>query len=237
VIVNRSFVKQYLDEPAIGQRLPSGEIVGVVEDVRQRGVTDVAQPEIYMAWPQLKDGLAADEPKLVVRTIGDPRALVETIRTLVRAQDRMLTLDDVRTMEDRVSTSVARPRMYAVLLGGFALTALVIAAVGLFGVLSYSVAQRTREIGVRSALGASRGQIVRLVVRQGVTMAAWGTALGLGASLGLARYLQSLLYGVTATDGASYLAVLTALLVAAAVACALPARRAAAVDPVKALRG
>ena len=235
-MVNRAFVKQYLDEPAIGQRLPSGEIVGVVEDVRHRGAVDAVQPEVYVAWPQLKEGLTADEPKVVIRTSTDPKALVETLRSLVRAQDASLALDDVGTMEDRVSTNVARPRLYAVLLGGFAGSALLIAAVGLFGVLSYSVAQRTREIGVRTAIGARPADIVGLVVRQGLAMTAWGAALGLAASLALAGYLKGLLFGVTATDGWSYAVVLGALLAATAVACALPARRAAKTDPLKALR-
>jgi predicted permease len=236
VLVNRAFVKQYLDEPAVGQRLPAGEIVGVVEDVRHRGAVDAVQPEVYVAWPQLKEGLTADEPKVVVRTSTDPKALVETLRSLVRAQDASLALDDVGTMEDRVSTNVARPRLYAVLLGGFAGSALLIAAVGLFGVLSYSVAQRTREIGVRTAIGARPADIVGLVVRQGLAMAAWGAALGLGASLALAGYLKGLLFGVTTTDAWSYAIVLGVLLATAAVACALPARRAAKTDPLKALR-
>ena len=139
VIVNRSFVKQYLEPPALGQRLPSGEIVGVVEDVHQRGVTDAVQPEVYLAWTQMKDGLAADQPKIVLRTTGDPRVLVPTLRALVRAVDASVPLDDVRAMEDRVSRNLAKPRLYAVLfwlVAAFFLTWLALDITGAVGALA-----------------------------------------------------------------------------------------------------
>jgi predicted permease len=243
VVVNRSFARQYLPEPALGQHVPIGsdqppaEVVGVVEDVRHRAVTDAQVPEIYVPYAQLKDGIDYEAPKVIVRTTSSPAELVPIVRSLVRDLDPTVALDDVRTMEDRVSRSLAQPRLYAVLLTAFAGFALVIAAVGLFGVLSYAVAQRTREIGVRSALGARPMDIVGLVVRQGLAMAAAGILVGVGVSFAALKYLSTLLYGVTSYDAASYAAVVAGLLAVVAIACALPARRAASIDPVKALRG
>jgi putative ABC transport system permease protein len=243
VIVNRSFARQYLAEPPVGQHLPVGsgnqaqaEVIGVVDDVRHRGVTDAEVPELYVPYTQLKDGVQFDEPKVVVRTTAAPALLVPVVRGILRELDPSAALDDVRTMEDRVSRSLAQPRLNALLLGAFAGFAVVIAAVGLFGVLSYTVAQRTREIGVRSALGARPLDIVGLVVRQGLAMAAVGTILGIGVSFAVLKYLSTLLYGVTAYDAPSYAGVAVGLLAIAAIACAIPARRAARVDPLRALR-
>jgi ABC-type antimicrobial peptide transport system permease subunit len=139
-------------------------------------------------------------------------------------------------MEDRLVTSLARPRLYAMLLGGFGLFALAIAGVGLFGVLSYSVAQRAREIGVRTALGARPRDIVRLVVGQALAMTAGGLVVGLAAAFALVRYLSTFLFGVSAHDPASFLAVPIVLAIVAIVAAAAPARRAARVDPQRVLR-
>ena len=236
VIVNRSFARRYLREPAVGQRVQDGSVVGVVEDVHQFGVTDPTQPELYLCYPQSKEGLTWDEPKIVIRTSGDPLRLAPAVRTFVRELDPTVPVDNVRTMEERVSTNLARPRLYAVLLGGFAAFALVIAAVGLFGVLSYSVAQRSREIGVRTALGARPSDIVRLVVGQGLRMTAAGAAGGLVLSFFALKSLSALLYGITIYDAWSYAAVIVGILAASALACAVPARRAARVDPVRALR-
>lgn len=244
VIVNRAFARQYLKGRAVGQRIPSSfssaggeaEVVGVVDDVRQRNVTDPTQPELYMSYSQMKDGVVHDEPNIVVRTAGNPALLVPTLRALVRDQDPTLALDEIRTMEDRVSSSLARPRVYAVLVASFALFALLVAAVGLFGVLSYTVALRTREIGVRAALGARPADIVRLVVRQGLAMALGGLVLGLALSVALLKYLSTLLYGVAVYDAWSYTIVLGSVAVIATLACALPAARAARVDPLTALR-
>jgi hypothetical protein len=236
VIVNRAFAREYLGEPAVGQKLPSSQVVGVTEDVHQGSVTDPATPELYdCAW-QLPDGIDWEDQRLVVRSAGDPLQLVPVLRGAVAQADRRVVVDDVRTMEDRVTRSLARPRLYAVLLAGFAAFALLIAAVGLFGVLSYSVAQRSREMGVRAALGARPSDIVRLVVGQGVAMAATGLAVGLLLCSLLLKPLSALLYGVTVHDPWSYALVAALLLAVSAAACAIPARRASRMDPLKVLR-
>jgi len=246
ILVNRTFAGRYLGPAPVGQSLPvnaSGRenhpdsvVVGVIDDVRQRGATDPPQPELYYCNPQREGGYGPPQAYLVVRTATDPKAFVPTLRALVREQDETLALDSVMTMEDRVWSSLAQPRLYAVLLGGFAIFALAIAGVGLFGVLSYNVAQRTREIGVRTALGATPGAIVRLVVGQGLTMTVIGLAAGLLASVWLTGLLGTFLYGVTAHDAISFAVVPLVLLLVALVACAVPARRAARVDPQRVLR-
>jgi ABC-type antimicrobial peptide transport system permease subunit len=174
---------------------------------------------------------------IVVRTSGDPRAIVPSLRSVVQAAAPGAPLESVMTMEDRVAGTLSRPRLYAVLLGTFAAFALAIAGVGLFGVLSYSVALRAREIGVRSALGAQAADIVGLVMRQAAVIAGAGLAAGLVASFWLTAALRRFLYGVTPHDLVSFAAVAALLIVVAAIASIIPARRAARVDPVEVLRG
>ena len=244
VIVNRTFAAQYLDGSAVGQTLPLGrggarpdwQIAGVIDDVRQGDATDPTQPEIYYSTGQREDGYGSSVAFLVVRTASQPAALVPTLRAFVHDEDPSLALDSVATMEDRLVTSLARPRLYALLLGGFAVFALAIAGVGLFGVLSYSVAQRAREIGVRTALGARPRDIVRLVVRQALLITAGGLVVGLAAASALVRYLSTFLFGVSTHDPASFVAVPIVLAVVAIAASVAPARRAARVDPQRVLR-
>jgi ABC-type antimicrobial peptide transport system permease subunit len=181
-------------------------------------------------------GNSIPTPVIVARTSGDPAALAGTLRAIVREQNPTVSLDSVMTMDERLLTSLARPRLYAVLLGAFAAFALMVAGAGLFGVLSYSVAQRTREIGVRGALGARPADIVALVVRQGAAVTVVGLVAGLGAAAALVRYIGTMLYGVTARDPASYVVVAIILGVVAAMASAVPAIRAAKIDPLKAMR-
>jgi len=154
----------------------------------------------------------------------------------VRNEAPAIALDSVMTMEDRVMTSLAKPRLYAVVLVGFAVFALLIAGVGLFGVLSYAVALRTREIGVRTALGAQARDIVWLVLRQAAVIAVIGIAVGLWTSFAASRYLSAFLYGVEPHDAVSFGAVSILLVVVTVAACIVPARRAARVDPLQALR-
>jgi ABC-type antimicrobial peptide transport system permease subunit len=172
----------------------------------------------------------------VIRTGGDPRELASLLRTAVREEAPQAPFEQVATLEDLVSRSVEQPRLYAVVLGTFAAFALAIAGVGLFGVLSYSVAQRTREIGVRTALGAQARDIVALVAGQSLRIACAGVAAGLLLSLWMSRALRAFLYGVTAHDAVTFAAVGVLLVAVALVAAAVPARRAARVDPVKVLR-
>jgi putative ABC transport system permease protein len=187
-------------------------------------------------FPMAQQPLYASDIHLVVRTTGDPAGIVPTLRSVARQAAPAAPLESIMTMEDRVSASLARPRLYAVLLGTFAAFALAIAGVGLFGVLSYTVAQRAREIGVRSALGAQVRDIVGLVLKQSLAIAAVGVAAGLGASLWLTQALQRYLYGVTPHDAITFGAVAVVLLAVAALASVVPARRAARVDPVRVLR-
>jgi putative ABC transport system permease protein len=202
--------------------------------VRQN-VTDTPEPEIFfLADQQL---LLTDSIYLIVRTSDDPRAVIPSLRSVAQASAPLAGLDSILTMEDRMMATLSRPRLYAVLLGTFAAFALAIAGVGLFGVLSYTVALRAREIGVRAALGASVGNIIALVVRQSMAIAGTGVAIGLVASFWLTGALQRFLYGVTPRDAASFAAVGAILVLVAIVASVVPARRAARVDPVKVLRG
>src|SRR5262249_40523568 len=144
---------------------------------------------------------------LVVRTSGDPHAIVESLRRIAAEEDRSLTLESVVTMEDRLATALARPRLYANLLATFAASALVIASVGLFGLLSYSVTQRKREIAIRCALGATPGEIARFVLRQAASVTIAGLVLGIGSSLAVVGYLSTLIYGVTIHDALSFVSV------------------------------
>jgi ABC-type antimicrobial peptide transport system permease subunit len=205
--------------------------------VRQDAVDAPGQPEILAPYAQVRaETTRAFDPVLVVRTSGDPASYVTALRQILREQDPTLALDSVMTMEDRVSTSLERPRTYAVLVGAFAAFAVLIAAVGLFGVLAYTVAQRSREIGVRSALGATPGAIVGLIVRQAFRVTAAGLVVGLALAAVSMRALSTFLYGVQPRDAASFAAVAALLLVVAAAATVVPARRAANVDPLKVLR-
>jgi putative ABC transport system permease protein len=237
--VSQEFAKRYLDGRAMGWTLPGqGEkeipIVGIVHDAVRHDVADTAQPEVF--YPMRQQPSRSSDIYVIVRTAGDPRAIVPALKTVVADAAPTAPLDSIMTMEDRVSESLARPRLYAVLLGTFAVFALAIAGVGLFGVLSYTVAQRAREIGVRSALGAQVRDIVGLVVRQSIAIAGAGVVAGLVASFWLTKGLQRFLFGVTPHDLPSFAGVGLLLLIVATLASIVPARRAARVDPIKVLR-
>ncbi len=241
-VVNRTFVRRYINGSPFSVRLPVRDneqlpIVGVVEDVHGTKATDPAQPELYLLYDQSPKSLEYETPTLVVRTAGDPNDLVGTLRSLVREQDPSVALQSVMTMDARLGTTLAKPRLYAVVLGAFAGFALLVSGLGLFGVLSYSVAQRSREIGVRSALGATPRHIAALVLRQGLTVTLAGIAIGLAAAFVLARNLGALLYGVAAADPMSFAVVPVTLVIVSALACYPPARRAARVDPLSVLKG
>jgi predicted permease len=239
-IVNREFSRKYLDGRALGWTLRGDNdttvpIVGVVEDTARTSVGDAAQPDVY--FPMNQQPLNASDKHIVARTSHHTVRLVPVLRAVAKQAAPAAPLESIMTMDDRLSESLAKPRLYAVLLGAFAAFALAIAGVGLFGVLSYSVAQRAREIGVRSALGAQLRDIVGLVVRQSLTIAVAGLAIGILASLWLTAALQRYLFGVTPRDAASFAAVAILLLAVAVLASVVPARRAARVDPVRVLRG
>lgn len=257
LVVNRSFAAQYLGENPVGQRLnfrgpaagPVGtrgtwEVIGVVEDMKQGGLDragvlvptgDVNQPEMFSSYRHLGSSFA-DSVFLIVRTTGDPSTLAPTLRALIREHAPSLVLDSVMTMEDRLMASLAKPRTYAFVLAAFALFALAISGAGLFGVLSYGVAQRTREIGLRSALGARASDLVGLVLRQAVVITVAGLIIGVSAAACLATSLSRVIYGISPYDATSF--VVGPILVAfvALMACVAPARRATAIDPLRALR-
>jgi len=208
-----------------------------VDDMRQDSVDAPLQPEMFVSFKQVVPGSTGNfDPILVVRTSADPTTYVPTLRSLVHEQAPALVLDSVMTMEDRVMTSLAKPRLYAVVLVGFGAFALLIAGVGVFGVLSFSVAQRTREIGVRSALGAQAHDIVALVLRQALWIVGAGIAIGVAVALAGVRLLSAFLYGIGPHDALTFVAVPIVIVAVAAVACLVPARRAAKVDPLTALR-
>ena len=243
VVVNETAARRlFPDGRAIGRRITlgtkrdgvpfGGEIVGIVGDVRQRGLDADALPEVYAShdqWP-FRD-LA-----VVVRAAGDPAALASGVRAIVRDLDPNLPVSTLATLEEVVGASVARPRFYMLLLGGFAAAALLLAAIGVYGVISYAVGRRTREIGVRLALGATSGRVLREVVGRGLALATIGLVVGGAGALVVTRLLRSLLFGVGATDPVAF-AGAALLLVAVAVGAAIvPARRAARVSPIAAMR-
>ncbi|MGH9672552.1 MAG: ABC transporter permease, partial [Bryobacteraceae bacterium] len=208
------------------------EIVGVVSDVRGLGLDREPHPEVYLPhwqWPWH----SAD---LTVRTGGDPRPLAAALRGEIRALDRNAVLSRVRTMEEVIGESVAQQRLRSMLLGLFAGVGLLLAAVGIFGVMSYAVAQRTHEIGIRMALGAEASHVRWKVVEQGLGLTLIGVALGLGTAFGVTRMMSTLLFGVTPTDWVTFVGSAVVLSAAALAACYLPARRATRVDPIIALR-
>jgi putative ABC transport system permease protein len=210
------------------------EIVGVAGDENATALDAPVDPMIYFPFNQ--GGSAS--MGLVLRTTADPAAVINGFRARIREVDPTVAVLGIRTMDELIAVSpYSFARRYpAMLIGLFAVIALVLASIGIYGAIAYSVTQRTREIGVRMALGAQRLDVFRLVLSQGVILGAGGIALGLIASLGLARYMSNLLFGVTPTDPAIYAAVAGIFLCVIVLASYLPARRATRVDPLEALR-
>jgi predicted permease len=240
VVVNETLARAlWPDGDALGKRLsfegargPFYEVVGVARDGKYRSLGDRSRPYVYRPLMQ------SYEPKmtLVVRTSGEPTALAGAVREQLRALDPNLPVADVKTLEDQFDLSLLPSRVAAWTLGGFGLLALALAAIGVYGVVSYSVAQRTREIGVRVALGATRRDVLRLVLGDGLKMVAAGLLVGLLLAFAATRLVAGFLYGVTASDPLTFAGVPLLLGAVAALAGYLPARRATKVDPMKALR-
>jgi predicted lysophospholipase L1 biosynthesis ABC-type transport system permease subunit len=211
------------------------EIVGVVGDVMQGLDTD-AKAEMYLPYRQGDRLLPAFQMSVVMRTAGDPLSQAAALRGAISGIDPGQPLVKPRTMEDNVATSVAQPRFRTWLIGIFAGLALLLAAVGIYGVLSYNVTQRTREIGIRVALGAERSHVLRTVVGEGLRFTLSGVVLGVAGGLAVTRVLQGFLFGVSAFDPVAFLGAATLLAVVAVAASLGPARRATRVDPIVALR-
>ncbi len=242
LLVNQTFASRYFpDASPVNQELragPSGSqrIVGIVGNVRHQGLDSDVQPEVYFAFMQATQLFGNLSMTFAIRTTGDPMAVVPEVRHDVLDLDSSLTVDNIRTMEDRLYGSVAEPRFYAVLIGVFAAIALILASVGIYGVLAYSVSQRTREIGIRMALGAEKRNVLRLILGQGLILTTIGIVAGLAGAFAVTRYLESMLFGLTALDPTVFVAVTVILTLTAVAACYVPARRATRVDPIVALR-
>jgi predicted permease len=238
LVINQALAKKYFPgRSPIGQTITFGDtnhfaIVGVVGDVRQGSVDETPTPRIYASAYQI----FRVKTNLVVRTQGDPQLMIKRVEDAIRSVDPQQTITSAFTLEDAVGDAVARPRLLTVLLGLFGAMGLILGALGIYGVLAYLVSQRTREIGVRLALGARPRDVLGMVVGRGLRLAGLGVAIGLAASLVLTRLMQGVLYGVTPTDPLTFSGVAVALLAVAAFASWLPARRATRVDPLVALR-
>lgn len=240
IIISESFARDFFaDEEPIGQHLTidmgepvTGQIVGVVGTIRHQGIMANPWREMYLSYFQLP----GSGGNLVVKAAADPAKLTAAIKNEVQSLDKDLPLYNTRTMEQLVSDSVAQPRFRTLLLGIFALVALVLAAVGIYGVMSYYVTQRTHEIGVRMALGAQASDVLKLVVKQGMWLALAGVGAGLIIAFFLTRVISSLLFGIGPTDPATFAAIALLLIAVALLASYIPARRATKVDPMIALR-
>jgi predicted permease len=240
VVLNTVAAERYWPgERAVGRRLRFGgddstfaTVVGIVEGVRFDGLDAPLKMEGYMPFAQFPSSSA----QLVARTEGNPSAIAAALRAAVAELDPALPLGTIETMEERMRESLMLAVLYMRLFTIFAAAALLLAAIGAYGVIAFAVVQRTRELGIRMALGATRAEVVRLVVGYGGRLAAIGIALGVVAALALSRVLRSLLFGVSATDPATFAGVALLLAAVAVLASWLPARRAARIDPTVAMR-
>jgi putative ABC transport system permease protein len=245
VVINQAFADQYmsganpLGQQAVifmksleeSQNAPS-VIVGVVGDVRQMGLETPGEPTVYWPHPEL----VYSEMTILVRTSKDPLSLVSAVRNELQQMDPEQPMAAVATMDQLLGDSLARSRFTMLLLGIFAAISLLLASVGIYGVIAYGVAQRTQEFGIRIALGAGRRDVLRLVLGQGTRLALWGIGLGVIFALALTKFLATLLYGISPTDPLTFAAVASLLVLVALAACYVPAQRATRVDPIEALR-
>lgn len=247
-VVNSTFVKKYFPnvDPltqsiAVEQLIPGvtnlgppidWQIVGVYENVRNAGPKGDGFPEIDVPfsqspWPTVS---------MAVRTAGDPASMSKSIAAVIHSVDPDLPMADVKTMDQLVTESLGEDRFGAVLFGGFAFVAPFLAAFGIYGVMSFAVAQRTHEIGLRMALGAGQNQVLHLILKEGMTLGLIGLLIGLGSSYGIGRLMRGMWFGIGSIDPLAFGAVAAVLMLSALLACYIPARRATHVDPMAALR-
>jgi len=244
VMVNQAFARKYFaGENPVGKRIKPGlgdgvtnnvmrQIIGVVGDVKRHGLTSEMPPQYYLP---LKQAIILS-PAVLIRTSGDPRSIIGPLRAELAQVDPDIPLYRIRTLDDYISLSAEQPRFQTVLITFFAVMALLLAAIGLYAVLSYMVAQRTLEIGLRLALGAQREDVLRLILRRGLILASTGLAIGIFASLLLTQFMAGMLYGVKQFDPLTFVGVSVVLLLVSAAASSLPAYRAARLDPMRTLR-
>jgi putative ABC transport system permease protein len=237
VVINQTLARQFFaNQNPLRQRLHfegvNWEIVGVVGDTKYEGLGSLVGPQVYVPYAQRPfPGL-----RLVVRTTIEPMSLAAAVRNQIQAVDSEEGPTRIATMNQLLSESLAQPRFNSFLIALFAIVAFVLAAVGIYGVISYDVTQRTSEIGIRLALGAQVGDILRLILRQGALLTLGGLVLGLAGAFALTRFLTGLLFEVTPTDAAIYALVSALIVLVSALACLIPSRRATQVDPLTALR-
>jgi putative ABC transport system permease protein len=241
LVVNQTLAKIYWpNESAIGHRMrttggpnaPWSTIVGVVGDIKNGGLEKTTGTELFRSAWQSPSRLTY----LFVKTKSSPTALANAVRSEIRALDRALPIAELRTLDEVMSKAQSRPRFLTLLLTIFSVLSLTLAALGIYGVISYSVEQRTNEIGIRMALGAQTGDVLKLVGRMGVTLSLTGAALGAVGAFALTKTMSGLLFGVSTFDIATFLGMAAVLVAVAMIACYIPARRAAKVDPLIALR-
>jgi putative ABC transport system permease protein len=241
MVINENTARRFWqDEDSIGKRVPmkdwgpplTGEIIGVAGDVKANGLDSDTRPMIYWPYPQFPSIFN----NIVARTEGDPLKLVAAVKSQIWSVDPQQPIASVATMEQVLANSVAPRRFNMLLIVIFAGVALALAAVGIYGVISYTVSQRTHEIGIRVAMGARGSDVLTLVIGQGMTLALTGVGLGLAAALVLTQLMSSLLFGVSPTDAPTFVIIAILLTGVALVACIVPARRATRVDPMVALR-
>jgi putative ABC transport system permease protein len=242
IVINQTMARTYWPgQSPIGKRVrpafrdPWRTIVGVVGDIKNAGVDKPSGTELFLPFRQTQ-GFGIRNGYLVIRTNGDPRDLARSARAEISALDASLPVSQVRTMDDVMALANARPRFLTALLTIFSGVALVLAALGIYGVMSYLVAQRTNEFGIRMAIGAQPSDVLWLVIRQGLILGAVGVVLGAVGAAGLTRYLKGLLFGTDALDVTTFAAMAAALTAVVLLACFLPALRATRVDPIRALR-
>jgi putative ABC transport system permease protein len=244
IIINQAFARKYFPgENPIGKHIqadlgddviehPMREVIGVVGDIKRKGLTADADPEYFLPYSQAM----ITNPFLTIRTSGDPATVENALRAAVQEMDKSAPVYQVSTLEDYVSKSVAQPRFQTLLLSCFAAIALMLSAIGLYGLLSYMVVQRTLEIGLRMALGAQRTDVVRMIVRRGLTLALIGLGAGLAISAMMTRLLSGMLYGIRPSDPTTFVAMTAILLLVSLAASSVPASRAARLDPMETLR-
>ncbi|MGH9768528.1 MAG: FtsX-like permease family protein, partial [Blastocatellia bacterium] len=239
-VINEAMARRYFpNEDPIGKRISLGApgppwltVVGVVKDVPQRGLESEPGHDWYFPYSRLPSLDAC----LLLRTSGDRMSLASAVRGQISAIDKDQPVTAIKTMNEVIASTTAPRRFNTLLLAIFAAVALTLAATGIYSVISYSVTQRTQEVGIRMALGAKPGDVVRLILKQGMALTLVGVAAGVLGALAAARVMSGLLYGVTATDPVTFTAISLLLTIVAMLACYLPARRAARVEPIAALR-